>query len=269
LTDPKGELQSLADGIRARIEMERWFGVSWLTGKRPRSADRPKEEAAAARPVKPHGDLFAEPKRKPAEAQLNPERRRELLAELDKKTAACQGCPLAGSRTNVVFGEGNPDADVMFIGEAPGAEEDAQGRPFVGRAGKLLDRIIAAMGLGRREVYIGNVLKCRPPSNRNPTPDEVGCCREFLERQIDLIRPQIIVCLGGIAATSLLERGVPVGRLRGAVHNFRGTRLVVTYHPAYLLRNPSAKAKVWDDMKTVLREAGLPIPDHGKSRPRG
>lgn len=163
----------------------------------------------------------------------------------------CNQCRLAGTRTNVVFGVGNPNADLMFIGEAPGKDEDERGEPFVGRAGQLLTDIIKAMKLSRDDVYIANVIKCRPPNNRNPEPDEVATCEPFLFRQIDVIKPKVIVTLGKFASQSLLRTEDPISRLRGRVYNYRGAKLIPTFHPAYLLRNPSSKREVWDDMKRV------------------
>jgi uracil-DNA glycosylase len=152
----------------------------------------------------------------------------------------------------VVFGTGNPSADLMFIGEAPGADEDVQGEPFVGRAGQLLTKIIEAIQLRRSDVYIANVIKCRPPGNRNPEPDEVATCEPFLFRQIDLIRPRVIVALGTFAAHALLKTDAPISRLRGHVHDYRGgAKLIPTFHPAFLLRSPQRKRDVWSDMKTV------------------
>ncbi|HUE87772.1 MAG TPA: uracil-DNA glycosylase [Vicinamibacterales bacterium] len=165
---------------------------------------------------------------------------------------ACTRCKLhALGRTQVVFGVGNPDADLMFVGEAPGADEDLQGEPFVGRAGQLLTRIIEAIGLRRDEVYIANIIKCRPPGNRNPEPDEVEQCEPFLFQQVAAIRPKVIVALGKFAAQSLLGTTDPITRLRGRSFNYRGATLIPTFHPAYLLRTPSAKREVWDDMKKV------------------
>jgi DNA polymerase len=166
----------------------------------------------------------------------------------------CARCKLHTlGRTQVVFGVGSPDADVMFIGEAPGGDEDVQGVPFVGRAGQLLTRIIEAMGLKRDDVYIANVIKCRPPGNRNPEPDEVETCEPFLFGQIDAVKPHVIVALGKFATQALLRSADPISRLRGRVFEYRGAKLIPTFHPAYVLRNPSAKREVWDDMKLVMR----------------
>jgi DNA polymerase len=166
--------------------------------------------------------------------------------------ADCSRCKLhALGRRQVVFGVGNPSADLMFVGEAPGADEDLQGEPFVGRAGQLLTKIIESIGLTRDAVYIANVIKCRPPGNRNPEPDEVERCEPFLFRQIDAIKPKVIVALGKFAAQSLLKTTDPITRLRGREYTYRDAILMPTYHPAYLLRNPSAKRDVWEDMKRV------------------
>jgi DNA polymerase len=176
---------------------------------------------------------------------------RRLLGVLKEEIGpACTRCKLhALGRKQVVFGVGNPNADLMFVGEAPGADEDEQGEPFVGRAGQLLTKIIEAIGLTRDQVYIANVIKCRPPGNRNPEPDEVDTCEPFLFRQVDAIKPKVVIALGKFAAQSLLKTTDPITRLRGRVFNYRGASLIPTFHPAYLLRNPSSKREVWEDMK--------------------
>jgi len=192
----------------------------------------------------------------------------ERLASVQSRVCACTKCPnLASTRTQTVFGVGNPDAEIMFIGEAPGADEDAQGEPFVGRAGQLLTKIIKAMGFAREEVYIANVLKCRPDvpagsfGNRPPTPREMQTCRPYLMEQIDIIKPQVIVALGAVAVEGLLGTRSPMRELRGRWNSFDGTPLMITYHPAYLLRNqsPSEKRKVWEDMMQVLERLEKPI----------
>ena len=177
------------------------------------------------------------------------------VAELDwealqSRVRDCIACSeLAGRRTQTVFGVGGPRADWLFVGEAPGAEEDRRGEPFVGRAGQLLDNMLAALGLRRGDnVFIANILKCRPPGNRDPAPEEAGACRPFLDRQIDLIEPRVIVALGRVAAQSLLDSAAPLGRLRGREHRFRDIPLIVTYHPAYLLRSPGDKHRAWADL---------------------
>ena len=173
----------------------------------------------------------------------------------------CTRCPLAfQGRHTVVFGDGKPDARLMFIGEGPGADEDAQGLPFVGRAGQLLNNMIAAMGLARSDVYIANIVKCRPPQNRVPEPEEANTCAPFLFRQIDVIQPEVIVALGSTAATYLLGGKSPLARLRGRIHEARGAKLIVTYHPAYLLRDPSQKKEAWKDLQLAMTELGLKAP---------
>jgi uracil-DNA glycosylase len=176
---------------------------------------------------------------------------------LRETVSGCTGCKLHQTRTQTVFGVGNPDADWMFIGEAPGAEEDRRGEPFVGRSGQLLDQMLAAIGQSRASVFIANIIKCRPPNNRDPQPDEAAACRSYLERQIEIVNPRIIVAVGKISAQNLLGTDSPVGRLRGKRHSFGNVPLVVTYHPAYLLRSPSQKRKSWDDFRlarSIVRE---------------
>lgn len=177
--------------------------------------------------------------------------------ELQRLATACTKCRLAKSRTQVVYGVGNPKADLMFIGEAPGRDEDLQGKPFVGRAGQLLTDIIKAMKLTRDDVYIANVIKCRPPENRNPEPDELDACRPFIRRQIELIEPKVIVTLGRFALQSLLEKGFSITAARGSWLDYNGIKVMPTYHPAYLLRTPAAKKEVWADMKKVMTELGI------------
>ena len=173
----------------------------------------------------------------------------DIKTEIGPACTRCKLCTLG--RSQIVFGIGNPKARLMFVGEAPGEEEDERGEPFVGRSGQLLTKIIEAIGLSREQVYIANVIKCRPPNNRNPEPDEVAACEPFLFRQIDVINPTVIVPLGKFAAQCLLKTTDPITRLRGRRFDYRGTTLIPTFHPAYLLRNPSAKREVWDDMKLV------------------
>jgi DNA polymerase len=175
------------------------------------------------------------------------------LADLRVEIGDCTRCRLCEKRTQVVFGVGNPRADLMFVGEGPGYEEDRQGRPFVGKAGQLLNRIIQAMDMSRDEVYIANVVKCRPPENRTPLPDETSTCSPFLLRQISIIRPRIVCALGGVAVQALLQTSTPVSRLRGELRSLPdGTPVMPTFHPAYLLRNPEKKKEVWEDMKKVM-----------------
>ncbi len=186
------------------------------------------------------------------------------LDELAKIAAGCTRCGLAGSRTQVVFGTGDPEARLMIIGEAPGADEDREGEPFVGRAGKLLTDILAAVGLTRDAVYIANVLKCRPPGNRNPEAEEIAACRPILDRQIALIRPEVILTLGTFASQTVLRSGLAISELRGRFHDLDSTPVFPTYHPAYLFHNPRAKRPVWEDVKQVARRLGLPEPFPGE-----
>lgn len=175
-----------------------------------------------------------------------------LLTELERIVTVCEKCRLSKSRSQVVYGVGNPNADLMFIGEAPGRDEDIQGEPFVGRAGQLLTDIIKAMKLTRDDVYIANVIKCRPPENRNPEQDELDTCRPYIRRQVEIIQPKVIVTLGRFAVQSLTERAYAISAVRGEWLEYNGIKVMPTYHPAYLLRNPAAKKEVWADMKKVL-----------------
>ncbi len=178
----------------------------------------------------------------------------KTLTDFYQEIKDCKKCHLQHSRTNLVFGGGNQNAEVMFVGEAPGREEDLQGEPFVGRAGQLLDKILAAINFKRDEVYIANVLKCRPPENRDPLPDEIQMCEPHLLEQIRIIQPKIICALGRIAAQALLKTKAPLGQLRGKIHDYHGTKFLVTYHPAALLRYPQYKRPTWEDVKLLRRE---------------
>jgi len=193
------------------------------------------------------------------------EDRAETLQQLAVKVSRCKKCSeLVDNRTQTVFGVGNPFAELVFLGEAPGADEDEQGIPFVGRAGKLLtDMIEKGMQLKRDDVYICNILRCRPPGNRNPSFEEAVQCRPFLDATLQVIRPKFICCLGAVAATNLLNSQETIGKMRGRIHDYRGIKVVCTYHPAYLLRNPSAKTATWDDLKLLMREMNLPVPQKG------
>jgi DNA polymerase len=181
----------------------------------------------------------------------------DTLLKIQDDLGDCTRCKLHRGRTKLVFGDGNPKAELVFVGEGPGRDEDAQGLPFVGRAGKLLTQMIEAMGLQRQDVYICNVVKCRPPENRTPEKDEVSTCSPFLLRQLDAIAPKVIVCLGSVAAQTLLETNRGISHFRGEWLDFRGRKLMATYHPAYLLRNPSAKGEVWKDLQKVMAVLGL------------
>ncbi|MBQ6826496.1 MAG: uracil-DNA glycosylase, partial [Thermoguttaceae bacterium] len=232
-------------------------GRNATSTSRPESLKTSSEEGAAfAAPTKsapfrvfePTGDSNA------PEFDDRTERLRVICADV----ARCARCAeLAASRTQTVFGSGNPTSELVFVGEGPGADEDAQGLPFVGRSGKLLtDMIEKGMGIPRDSVFICNVVRCRPPQNRNPRPDEAAACRPFLDATLDVVRPKFICCLGSIAAKNLLGVDVPIGRLRGKVHDYRGMKVVCTYHPAYLLRNPPAKKDAWADLQLLMREMG-------------
>ena len=218
----KEELRHLTRSLRGILELERSFGIETVVG----GEGRKKEKA----PV------------------LHGRNEMELLRE---EVSGCVKCPLHRGRTQTVFGEGSPTAKLMFVGEAPGMEEDRQGRPFVGQAGKLLTKIIESIGLTREEVYIANVIKCRPPGNRPPLPEEVHSCTPYLSKQIALIRPRLICTLGKHATSVLVGKEEPISALRGQFYEYEGIQIMPTFHPAYLLRNPSAKRIVWEDMKKI------------------
>ena len=223
-------------------------------------------EGLPAGPVAMRADA-ADPAPRPANAPIPPAEPQHAAAdpladvasldELRTVLGPCQRCTLCEHRKTIVFGVGNPDPEVVFVGEGPGADEDRQGEPFVGRAGQLLNDIITkGMHLRREDVYIANVVKCRPPDNRDPEPAEIAACAPFLQKQLALLRPKVIVALGRFAAQTLLDDTTPIGRLRGQWRTYRGVKLMPTLHPAYLLRNPQAKRAVWEDIKSVLKEIG-------------
>lgn len=199
----------------------------------------------------------------PPPTGVAPADRAAALRIIREEIGDCTRCALHTGRNKIVFGDGSPNARLMFVGEGPGADEDAQGIPFVGRAGQLLNNMITAMGLKREEVYIANVVKCRPPGNRTPEPDEANTCSPFLFQQIDVIRPDVLVALGATAATYLMGQRQPLAGLRGRVHSFRGTKLIVTYHPAFLLRDPRQKKEAWADLQIAMRALGLKPPARG------
>jgi DNA polymerase len=191
---------------------------------------------------------------------LSPDERRTQLAQWKERVAQCMRCQeLASTRTQTVFGVGNPEAKLLFVGEAPGADEDAQGEPFVGRAGQLLNDIIKACKLKREDVYICNVLRCRPPGNRLPSPQEAANCREYLDAQIGIVNPEYIVCWGSCAAKNLLASEESIGKMRGKFYTYGRAKVLCTYHPSYLLRNPAAKKDVWEDMKLLFRDMGVDL----------
>jgi uracil-DNA glycosylase len=245
------------DHIKEHLAFAAELGVSGVS-RDPNWRRRPKSGAAAAADANPGRPAISSSDRgnNTLSADAVPmalsRNAAEALATIRTDLGDCTRCKLHTlGRTQIVFGVGRPDADLMFVGEAPGADEDIQGVPFIGRAGQLLTKIIEAIDLKREDVYIANVIKCRPPQNRNPEPDEVETCEPFLFRQIDVIKPKVIVALGKFAAQGLLRSLDPISRLRGRVFDYRGAKLIPTFHPAYLLRNPSSKREVWEDMKLV------------------
>jgi DNA polymerase len=262
MSGPK-DVSALHQLLRARLDSLRAAGIDWLPLGPPLVIAQPGPVPAAEvafRQVSLLDEAGA-----PANATEAPiEQRRIALAQLAAEVRGCTRCPeLCSTRTQTVFGQGEPGVELCFVGEAPGEDEDRQGLPFVGAAGRMLDRIIVGCGLKREEVYICNTIKCRPPRNRTPLPNEAANCRGYLELQIELVRPKFICALGGSAATSLLQTGLSLGKLRGRFHDFRGIPVLVTYHPAFLLphRSPEKKRDVWEDMKLLLHRMGRPIPE--------
>lgn len=248
------------DAIRHELERLRELGYSHLDlgAARARVGGRPAPDARADEAGASMDDASGrDPIRQSADAVASDAGAE--LAAFAASIAACDLCRLANGRTQVVFGTGDPRARLMFIGEGPGRDEDLKGEPFVGRAGELLTDIIKAMKLRREQVYIANAVKCRPPENRNPEPDELDACRPYLLRQIDLIRPEVIVTLGRFGLQTLFERPIAISSVRGQWMEWRDIRVMPTYHPAYLLRNPAAKKDVWSDMKKVMAELGIAL----------
>jgi DNA polymerase len=233
--------------------------AEWVGEYEPQSSvpETPSQETPAIAPRKP---IFTPP----FQPEIIPAADRASALQLIREDIGdCTRCALHTGRNKIVFGDGSPNARLFFVGEGPGADEDAQGIPFVGKAGQLLNNMINAMGLKREEVYIANVVKCRPPGNRTPEPEEGNTCSPFLFRQIDVIRPQVIVALGATAATYLLGQRQPLAGLRGRVHAWRGSQLIITYHPAFLLRDPRQKKEAWADLQIAMRELGLKPPAKG------
>jgi DNA polymerase len=248
---------------RRHLEWLRENGVTEVALDAPvRALPRPGPEGDAAAPAArtmPH----AGPASSSARAPTTPDPRigcgSPELAAVRDRLGDCTRCKLAGGRTKLVFGVGNPHAGLMFVGEGPGADEDAQGEPFVGKAGQLLTKMIEAMGFRRDEVYIANVVKCRPPGNRDPEPDEIAACEPFLKEQIAAVRPKVIVALGRFAVQTLLRDATPITRQRGRWREYDSVKLMPTFHPAYLLRNPPEKKKAWEDLQLVMRELGRTV----------
>jgi DNA polymerase len=258
-SDPRAELANIVASLRSYLEWQRDSGAVGL----PR---RPAAPATSPSPSPTHPPTHAPtltPAPTPAPAHPDPQIR---LPQLAREVAACTKCGLASTRTQTVFARGNPSAQLCLVGEAPGADEDAQGLPFVGRAGQLLDRMIAAMGLSpEKDVYVCNILKCRPPGNRRPEPEEIATCIPYLHEQLALIRPRVIVALGNTAVAALLQTSLGITKVRGQWKTYRGDTLVMpTYHPSYLLRpgpqQVEAKRQAWEDLQLVMKELGLAVP---------
>ena len=251
MADDRDELRALVGQFKTHLAMRGRSGLlGVVVAEGPTTSGLRKPETPAA--------LEREPE------AVGPRPGAEGLKVVRADLGDCQRCKLAPSRTKLVFGVGNPNADLLFVGEAPGADEDAQGEPFVGKAGQLLTKMIEAMGYRREDVYICNVLKCRPPGNRNPEPDEVAACEPFLKRQLGAIRPRMIVALGKFAVQCLLRDDSPISRLRGNFRTYEGIQLMPTFHPAYLLRDPSKKKLAWQDLKDVnaaLARVGVTPPN--------
>jgi len=257
------QLESLQRAGLSHLPKTRRHSVDQATGRAegcspealPQSCQPSAQQASSIVATKSLFDAAASEQR-----IVPPADRPAALDLIRREVVACTRCKeLAAGRTQTVFGVGNPNARICFFGEAPGADEDRLGEPFVGRAGQLLDKMIVACKMNREDVYILNVLKCRPPGNRNPLPDEVTNCRGFFERQLDIIRPDIICCLGAVAAQSLLVTDRSIGKLRGRFHDYRGIPVICTYHPAYLLRNPAAKHDAWEDLKLMMQKLGVEL----------
>ena len=246
--------------VRQKLESLQRSGVTHLPKRKKVAAASAAAPKKLETPPAPEKSLQTSPS---VVKSAVPSREPSRLVQLDvirQEVAACTMCkPLAAARTQTVFGVGNPNPRICFVGEAPGADEDRLGEPFVGRAGQLLTKIIEACTLKREDVYILNVLKCRPPENRTPLPDEVSNCRGYLDRQLAILKPEYICCLGGTAAQTLLNSDQTIGKLRGQFHEYNGIQVICTYHPSYLLRNPSAKREVWEDMKVLMGKLGIQL----------
>ena len=242
----EGEIFELAESLKRHLDRRKRAGIRVVPDGQPRRVIEQKIAGNSPLSSSAEEGLFAD---------QSPLQKVKSLEELRAEIGDCRRCKLCTGRTHIVFGVGNPHARLMFVGEGPGRDEDLQGEPFVGRAGQLLNDIITkGMGLKREDVYIANVVKCRPPENRNPEPDEVTACEPFLKKQIDLVRPKVIVGLGKFAVQTLTQSKVPISKLRGTWHHYHGIKLMPTFHPAYLLRNPADKKLVWEDIKKVIQE---------------
>ncbi len=247
MTDAKTSYKKIAEETKNYLLYLKEIGIEDMPVERVRESKSQRVKESESQSVRDTGDV------------------KQSLESIREELGDCKRCKLHKTRTNIVFGVGNPNASLVFVGEGPGEDEDLQGEPFVGRAGQLLTKIIKAMGLNREDVYICNVVKCRPPGNRNPEPDEIAACRPFMEKQIDAIRPKVIVALGTHAVQTLLNTDKKITALRGKFSWYRdGIRLMPTFHPSYLLRNEGKKKEVWEDVKTVLKALGLKIPEEKK-----
>lgn len=259
-------LQQIAKSLHSYLETLKESGVERLPGSAV--SEQPSALRSFHEQASPVFTAVSQPEMEKEETAAMPTQTQDMfvasqlqdvntLEALRAEIGDCRRCKLCQGRTNIVFGVGNPQAEVMFVGEGPGRDEDLKGEPFVGRAGQLLNDIITkGMKMTREEVYIANVVKCRPPENRNPEPDEIATCQPFLRKQLEIIKPRIIIALGTFAAQTLLQVKTPISRLRGVWHSYHGVKLMPTLHPAYLLRNPNDKRLVWLDIQAVLREMG-------------
>jgi uracil-DNA glycosylase family 4 len=249
----ESELKEILEELKRYFEFQKTLGLEIVVVKKEKKEEKPLvSKKESTQPVSEQEKSVIR-----VQEQLSifdATTKKLTLEEIREEIGDCRRCKLHKGRTNIVFGEGNPKARLVFVGEGPGEEEDKQGRPFVGRAGQLLTKIIAAMGLNRSDVYICNVVKCRPAGNRTPEPDETGTCEQFLFKQLRAIDPDIIVCLGSIAAQSVLKTKEKLGNLRGKFHSYGRAKVRVTYHPAALLRNPGFKKPLWEDMQLVMKE---------------
>lgn len=254
--NPQEELLKFTKEIKQRLLLEKAFGIDFLPKQPPKATPKPSQPSEEIKEPSETYDVTRRPGGETTPEEV--EDRVKRLAELEKVASTCTKCRLSQSRTRVVFGVGSPFAELMFVGEGPGYDEDQQGEPFVGRAGQLLTKIIEAMKLTRQAVYIANMVKCRPPENRTPRPDEMLICSEtYLKWQIAWIRPKVICTLGNCATQGLLQTREPIGSLRGRFLDYNGIKLMPTFHPAYLLRNPPDKPKCWEDMKKIMKELGI------------
>ena len=262
----ESELKAIIKDLKNNLEFQKAMGVTRVPVTKE-AGQEPTAKATGTEPAKTQAKTEITPEKKDDVIRIEEQigifdasAKKMTLEEIRAEIGDCTRCKLHEGRTNLVFGEGNPRARLVFIGEGPGRDEDLQGRPFVGRSGQLLTKIIEAMGLKREDVYICNVVKCRPPDNRTPEPDEMATCEQFLFKQIRAIEPGVVVCLGSTAAQSILKTKQSLTSLRGKFHQYGRAKLMVTYHPAALLRNPNFKKPLWDDMQVVMKELGISKP---------